>query len=301
MMESRKSPIAFAVGSLSIALFSVVNMLMKGLVIAIGSYNAMLWRTLIGTVLSALVYFTYRRLRQIPLPGRAALRIHVTRGTVSTFMLLTYFWGLARVPLAQGIALAFIAPIIALLLAALILKERISRRIIWSSLVAFGGVLLIVSAQSSDGLSAEQLAGTAAVLFGALCYAWNIILMRQQALVADPWEVAFFLHLVEVSILLCAAPFLAVAPDMGALWAIGAAATLVVASQMLMAWSYARAEANYLAPVEYTAFVWGAILGYLAFGETISFLTIVGTAMIVAACLASARTKTTSGAVPARG
>ena len=41
-------------------------------------------------------------------------------------MAMLFFWGLARVPLAQGVALAFVAPLIALYLAALILKEEIS-------------------------------------------------------------------------------------------------------------------------------------------------------------------------------
>ena len=38
-------------------------------------------------------------------------------------MAILFFWGLARVPLAQGVALAFVAPLIALYLAALLLKR----------------------------------------------------------------------------------------------------------------------------------------------------------------------------------
>ena len=49
---------------------------------------------------------------------------------------MLFFWGLARVPLAQGVALSFIAPLIALYLAALLLKERIERTAILASLSA---------------------------------------------------------------------------------------------------------------------------------------------------------------------
>src|SRR3546814_18814981 len=58
------------------------------------------------------------------------------------------FWGLGRVPLAQAIALTYIAPLVALGLAALLLHERIPRAAIGASLVALGGVGLILIGQS---------------------------------------------------------------------------------------------------------------------------------------------------------
>ena len=50
------------------------------------------------------------------------------RGVIVTVMAVLFFWGIGRVPLAQAIALTFIAPLIALLLAAVFLGERIGRR-----------------------------------------------------------------------------------------------------------------------------------------------------------------------------
>lgn len=288
-MTRLQRPIAFGVGSLSIALFSLVNALMKGLVLVVGSYNAMLWRTLIGAALVGLVYAIHKRARRLSWPSRPALRVHIVRGVVSTFMLLAYFWGLARVPLAQGIALAFIAPVLALLPAALILKERVSPIAVAASLIAFAGVVVIGMEAAGGPQSSDRIGGTIAVLIAAGCYAWNIILMRQQAQLADPLEVSFFLHIVELALLLAAAPFLAIVPESREIGLIGAAAILVVASQMLMAWAYARAEASYLAPVEYTAFVWASALGFFAFGEPISLATLAGTALIIAGCALATR------------
>ena len=56
--------------------------------------------------------------RRRPWPSRTTLRVHITRGIVVTVMAGLFFWGIGRVPLAQAIALTFIAPLIALLLAA---------------------------------------------------------------------------------------------------------------------------------------------------------------------------------------
>jgi S-adenosylmethionine uptake transporter len=49
------------------------------------------------------------------------------------------------------------------------------------------------------------------------------------------------------------------------------------------------AEAQRLAPVEYTALIWAALLGWVIFSEPVSGSTIVGAAMIVAACILAAR------------
>ena len=44
-----------------------------------------------------------------------------------------------------------------------------------------------------------------------------------------------------------------------------------------------------LVPMEYSAFVWAAAVGWLAFGERVSSATLVGVTLIVAACLVAAR------------
>ena len=91
---------------------------MKGLSLAIGTYNALLWRTLAGAAIGGAVFL----LRRSPWPGRQAMRFHLIRGSMSSVMAILFFWGLARVPMAQAIALAFAAPLIALYLAAILLK-----------------------------------------------------------------------------------------------------------------------------------------------------------------------------------
>ena len=140
-------------------------------------------------------------------------------------MAILFFWGLARVPLAQGVALAFVAPLIALYLAALILKEQIERRAILASLLGFAGVLVILAGQAEARARARRrLRGSIAILCSAALYAWNIILMRQQAQVARPVEIAFFTSLIMTSGFLLAAPFLAVPPPAAELPAIAGAA-----------------------------------------------------------------------------
>jgi S-adenosylmethionine uptake transporter len=276
---------AFAVAALGIALFSGMDALMKHLAIALGAYNALLWRTMAGAAFGGVVFLATRT----PWPARGVLRIHLVRGSLSVVMAILFFWGLARVPLAQGIALAFVAPLIALYLAALVLKEKIARRAILASLAGFAGVLVILAGQAQAELGPDALHGSVAILCSAALYAWNIILMRQQALVARPVEIAFFMSLIMTCGFLLAAPFLAVPPPMRELPAIAGSAALAFASLVLLSWAYARAEAQYLAPVEYTSFIWAATFGLILFAEPVRPLTVFGAAMIVIACLLAAR------------
>jgi len=104
----------------------------------------------------------------------------------------------------------------------------------------------------------DAFRGALAILASAILYAWNIILMRQQALAAKPAEIAFFSSLIVTFCYLIVAPFFAEVPARDQLPAILAAAALGFGSLMLLSWAYARAQAQHLAPVEYTAFVWAA-------------------------------------------
>ena len=75
--------------------------------------------------------------------------------------------------------------------------------------------------------------------------------------------------------------------DLQRILLIGAAA-LGLMSMMMLSWAYARAEAKVLIPVEYTAFAWAAVLGYLMFDETVTWPTLLGTTLIVTGCLMAA-------------
>jgi S-adenosylmethionine uptake transporter len=71
--------------------------------------------------------------------------------------------------------------------------------------------------------------------------------------------------------------------------AILASAALALVSLMLLSWAYARAQAQSLVSVEYTGFGWGALYGWLVFGEAVGPWLLAGTLLIVAGCILAAR------------
>ncbi|WP_257554915.1 DMT family transporter [Sphingobium sp. CFD-2] len=281
-------PLAFAVCCVGVALFSVMDAAMKGLSLSIGLFNALFWRAVAGSLLG-LVLMLLTRQRW---PGRAVLRLHMLRGTVVAVMASLFFWAIMRMPLAEAIALSFIAPLVALYLAALLLKERIGRQAIGASLLGLVGVAVILSGRVRGDYDADALLGAGAVLVSAVLFAWNLILQRQQAQLASPIEVAFFQHVVMLGVFVLFAAFVQGMPVVPAApsWALVVlAATLAFTSLAALAWAYARAEAQVLIPVEYSAFLWAAIIGWLAFGERLTLTTVVGALLIVLGCLIASR------------
>lgn len=286
-MTARPVPfaLAFAVCCAGVAFFSVMDAVMKGLSLAIGVYNALLWRALAGTIIGIVGMAVLRN----PWPTGSVLRIHLLRGAVVAMMALFFFYALTKLPLAEAIALSFIAPLIALYLAALLLKETIGRNAIWASVLGLIGVGIIVSGRLRGAYDPEALLGAAAVLFSAILFAWNLIIQKQQADVASPIEVAFFQHLVMLGIFAVFAPFFAAIPALAHVPMIVGAAAIAFTSLMCLSWAYARAEAQSLIPVGYSAFIWAAIMGWLFFSERLTVTTIAGTVLIVAGCLIAAR------------
>jgi S-adenosylmethionine uptake transporter len=209
-------------------------------------------------------------------------------------MAFLFFWGIGRVPLAQAIALTFIAPLIALLLAAVVLDEHIGSRSVAGSLVAFAGVLVIVLGQARANASPGLLLGTAALIGSALCYAVNIVLMRRQALTAKPLEINFFQCLTILAIWILALPLVGVPQWPGGQWLwIAVAAILSTSGTLLFAWAYARGEASYLSATEYSGFLWASALGWLVFREPVSQYTLGGAVLIVCGCFVASRRKIT--------
>lgn len=287
-MQRTASPaLAFAVAAVGIGFFSLMDAAMKDLSIALGAYNAVLWRNMIGTVLTGILFLSTRQ----AWPQIHVLRLHAWRSAVVAVMALSFFWALARLPLAEAIGLSFIAPVIALYLAAILLGEKIGREAIIASIAGLGGVAVIVFGKFSGDYDDEALWGLGGVLFSAVVYAYNLILARQQAQLAGPIEIAFFQNLLLSAVLMLAGPWLLAPVSLDKMPLLTAAAGLAIIALLFLSWAYARAEAQILIPVEYTAFVWAAAFGWLFFAEPVTIWTVGGTALIVAGSLVAARVK----------
>jgi S-adenosylmethionine uptake transporter len=270
----------------AVAVLSIMDAVMKHLVLVIGILAVSVWRAATNLTFSAILYLP----RRGPAPDGKTMRVHVVRGVIVTVMAALFFWGIGRVPLAQAIALTFIAPLIAMLLAAGTLGEHVGRNSIAGALAAFAGVVVIVLGQARSEVGSDVLLGIAAIIGSALCYAVNIVMMRHQALVAKPLEINFFQCVTIMLLWLLVLPFAGLPMWPGEQWLwIVVASILSTAGTLLFAWGYARGPASYLAVTEYSGFLWASLMGWLVFRERVSLTTLAGAVLIVGGCLIAAR------------
>jgi drug/metabolite transporter (DMT)-like permease len=222
------------------------------------------------------------------LPTREALLYNGVRALIIVVTAVTFFFALARLPLADAIALSFISPVLTALFGVALLGERFDWRIAAALAGGFAGMLLIVGGKvGGAGLSGEVLIGAAAVVLSAIGYALNIVVLRHRA-TRDPLsQIVLFQNLGPA--LLLALPVLWVWTPLNLADSLVFAllGTLGVTAHTMLAHAFARIEAARLAPVGYVTLVWGVLFGFVFFAELPGLATLAGAALIVLGALVS--------------
>ncbi|MEM6477186.1 MAG: DMT family transporter [Pseudomonadota bacterium] len=272
-----------------VGLLSLMDAFMKEGALATGAYTATVLRSLIGAAIIAPFWLA----RRTAWPSRAVLKLHIERGVISAFMALSFFYALTKLPLAEAIAISFVAPLIALYFARVFLGEEIRRAAIIATVLGFAGTLVIVGGRIGQGdFDRDVTLGLASLMFSAVLYAYNFVVIRKQSQLAGPVEVATFHSGIGGLVLLLFAPLLWTELQWPALAPITAASVLTVTGAMAIAWAYARAQAQALVPIEYSGFLWASLFGWVFFRETVTLTTLAGTALIIAGCWIAARRPT---------
>lgn len=274
-----------------VACFCAMDAIMKHLVGHHPAVMATFWRYV--TALVFIAPFWWREGR--PPIRMDALPVNALRGLTITISATLFFWSLGILPLAEAVTIAFIAPLLIPPLAALILKERLQPRSLAAGAVGFVGVLVAVGLDVAGPTTGQpdRLLAVAAALAAALAYAVTIIFTRMRAATDGPSILsllgALFPMLFIAPVLLWQLPADALLPTPATWgWFLAAGAAGAVALQFI-ARAYARAEAQVLAPFEYTALFWASLIGWVAFAEPVPLRTWVGAAIIISACLWQAR------------
>jgi drug/metabolite transporter (DMT)-like permease len=223
------------------------------------------------------------------LPSRETLVAHGGRAFITVGAATSFFFALGQLPLAKALVLSFLSPMFLALFGALILGERVDGRIVLALVAGFANTLVVVSDQIDPAGGTRSLAGAAAALFSALCYALGQTLLRARAQ-RDPLIIIVVLQNLGPAVLL--APFayavwrMPTPGDFALFTVIGA---LGVSGHVLLTTAFARAEAARLAPLDYTSLIWAVTLGYIWFGEVPTLATIIGAALIIGGTLLASR------------
>jgi S-adenosylmethionine uptake transporter len=284
--DPMKRPGPILVYVIGIAFFCGMDAFMKALVADNSAVMASFWRYAAAFLFALPFWLGDGR----PRVTREMLPMHLLRAVVGSISAVSFFYGVAVLPLAEAVTIAFIAPLLIPLFAALFLKERLEPASLAAGLAGFGGVLV---ATGIHALAPEQMLGVGAVLLSAVTYALVIVITRLRAARDGPALLtllnAGFSSLLIGAVMAVQLPPGDWLPTRGELpLVLGVGITGAIALQ-LIARAYAAEQAQRLAPYEYTALFWAALLGLVFFGEPVALRTLAGAAIIIAACLWQAR------------
>ncbi len=206
-------------------------------------------------------------------------RLQMLRSLFMVAATCLFFGALARIPLADAVALIFIAPLVITALAPVFLGETVDARR-WAA-VGFGflGVLIIVR----PGFQSVEL-GTLLALGCGCAFAGYAIATRHLSLSAPPLVTLAMTAVVGslVLSLLVVVEGSLWRPPSGQEWAMMVALGMVAAlAHLLMILAYERAPASLLAPFSYTEIVGASILGYLVFDQFPDLFTWIGIGIII--------------------
>jgi drug/metabolite transporter (DMT)-like permease len=254
----------------------------KWAIIATGVAWVMLWRGAFGAAAIATMTLSTQGVPGLSRFRPVRWKTVALRSGLSSFTTITWYLSWRHMQLADTYALGFTAPLIMTVLAVPLLGERIRWRRILSTLAGFAGVLVMVR-PGGIPFSPPMLL----LMAGIVSMAITRIMARHLSRTETPECQAFWLmvsHGLAGLGMLYAAPVAAYGdgPVWAALLFLGVSSGL---AHCVFTRAYGLAPVSALAPYEYTMLLWGALLGFVVFGEVPSWTTLAGAAIVALAGL----------------
>jgi drug/metabolite transporter (DMT)-like permease len=207
--------------------------------------------------------------------------LHLLRGVLGVLMMASFVYALRSLPLATAYTVFFIAPLLITALSVPVLGERVGPRR-WAAIaVGFLGVLVVLR-PTGEGLF--TVAGVA-VLLAAFGYAVSAITVRVLARTDSTQAMVVWL-MTSIALGAGALALPQWVPLQGThLWLIAGIGVAGALGQYAVTEAFRHGEASSIAPLEYTALLWGVALDFSLWQVLPDRLTWVGAAIIVASGL----------------
>ena len=205
------------------------------------------------------------------------LKLQIVRGMVHSVSMVSWFWALLLVPLAQATAISFMLPIFASIGAVLFLAEpnRTGRWI--AAGLGFAGMLLIIRPGFAD-----VSVGALMVLGSGVIAATSKIFTKMLARTDTAPTIVAYLTLSITVWTFVPALIVWQWPTPKELVYLALIGTLGVIGHLCMTWAYRVGEVTAVEPAYFTRLIWAALIGFAVFGEVPQLWTLLGAAVIVA-------------------
>ena len=229
-----------------------------------------------------------------------APRVHLARGLLGGAAMCLNFYALSVLPVANASALGYLAPILSLPLAALLLEERLGRGVLGPVALGFIGMgtMLWASLVRPDWGGAQALGIAAGVGFAALM-ACVRVLVRSMTRTETTGAIALGFTVIGAGLGAALCLVTGWAPLTPALWGwMAAAGGLGALIHVASTAASRRAEVSVLAPLDYTGLLFAVILDAALFATWPGPLGWLGMGLISGGALWSALRRPAPAAAP---
>lgn len=206
--------------------------------------------------------------------------LHLLRGLSGLSAMYCFFYAIANLPLAEAMLLKLTSPLFIPVIAVLWLRERLHWQVVAALLGGFAGVYVIL-APNLAAMATPMLVA----LLGGVFAAMAKVTMRRLGSTEPPERTVFYFALIGTLVSALPLPWSLPQTEFSptifmGLFAIGLLATI---GQLLLTRGFARAPAVRVSPYGYFAVIFGGFWGWLFWDEILSWTTLVGSLMILAA------------------
>lgn len=203
--------------------------------------------------------------------------LQVGRGVAAVSSAVCFLVALRHVPLADAVAVSFIAPFVVTLAGAILLKEPVGLRRWIAVAIGFVGMLIVIR----PGLGVFHPAIFFVVLAASL-FATRQILSRFLAGGDSIATTVAYTSITATAIATVLQPFVWETPQGWQIWAVifGMSACAAL-GEVLVIRALDIAQAVVLAPLHYSLIIWGTMYGYLVFGDLPDGWTLIGCVIII--------------------
>lgn len=241
--------------------------------------EALFWRQALAIPFILGWVFAFGQLSQLASQRPAA---HVRRSLLGISGIALNMGAVIILPMAEANTIGQSAPIFAVLLAALLLGERVDRARWGAVLLGFAGVLVVVSPVFSGALPAAMLPGVALALIGAMMNAAITVAVRDLGRTEAPMTILFWFAAISMVPLTIAMPFVMQTHDLTEWALILSIFASGFSSQMALTTSLRLAPVSVVLPIDYSGLLWATLFGWLLFDTLPAASTWLGAPLIIA-------------------
>jgi drug/metabolite transporter (DMT)-like permease len=240
------------------------------------TFEIMLFRSVAGIVIVVAIGFATGTMGQI---SRRRMGLQFGRNLAHFAGQNLWFYALTVIPLAQVFALEFTTPIWVLLLAPLLLGERLTRIGVLSAAIGFAGILIVARPDP-----AALNAGVVTAALSAVCFALTAIATRRLTRTETILCIMFYLTVMQTVLGLLAAGYDGdIAPPT---WQTTPWLLMISVAGLLahfcLTKALAVAPASLVMPMDFARLPVIAVVGMLLYNEPLDALVFVGAALIFA-------------------